>query len=133
MTNLNFQSLTTNNVKVSVEQFYQKSHSRPSEHIYVFTYRVTVENLGIQTVQLLRRHWFIVETAGLVKEVEGEGVIGQQPIILPGESHQYVSWTNMNSEIGKMYGYYTMIYPPSGEPFKVYIPEFPLVAPQKLN
>ena len=74
-----------------------------------------------------------MESSGETKEVEGEGVIGQQPVIQPGRSHQYVSWTHFQMDIGKMYGYYTMVRTEDGVSFEVLIPEFVLVAPQKLN
>ena len=129
----NIPTSITSGVKISVEHFYQPEHSDPVENKYIFAYRVTIENTSDYTVQLMRRHWFIVESNGLSKEVEGEGVIGQQPIIHPGASHQYVSWTNMATDIGKMSGYYTMVRSLDSEAFHVTIPEFKLIAPQKMN
>lgn len=125
-------ALTTNGIKVIVETFYQAEHSRPLEQKYIFAYRITIENLSDETVQLLRRHWFIYDSLGPVREVEGEGVVGQQPILQPAGSHQYISWCPIVSEIGKMTGAFLMRRQ-DGSTFHVQVPEFKLVAPQKMN
>ena len=123
----------TQGIKVTVETEYQPSYSSPSQYHYVFTYRITIENQSDHTIQLLRRHWQIFD-AGLVKrEVEGEGVVGQQPVLEPGQSHQYVSGCNLKSGIGKMKGVFTMEKLVDGKIIKVTIPEFTMVAPFKLN
>ena len=123
----------TQGIKVTVETEYQPSYSSPSQYNYVFTYRITIENQSDHTIQLLRRHWQIFD-AGLVKrEVEGEGVVGQQPVLEPGQSHQYVSGCNLKSGIGKMKGVFTMEKLVDGKIIKVTIPEFTMVAPFKLN
>ena len=127
------ETLTTKGIKVSVESFYQETQSRPLDRKYVFAYRITIENGSRYTVQLLRRHWHIVDSNDQRREVEGEGVIGQQPVLAPGESHQYVSWCPLTSEIGKMYGTYLMVRPEDQRTFDVRIPEFKLIAPFKLN
>lgn len=124
---------TTNGIRISVETFYQEDYSRPVEGKYIFAYRVTIENNSTQTVQLLRRHWYIVDSNGSVREVEGEGVIGQQPVLAPGESHQYVSWSHLMTDIGKMFGSYLMERVNDNEQFNVDIPEFRLIAPFKDN
>jgi len=98
----------TQGVKVSVETEYQSEYSSPRQFHYVFTYRITIENQSEHTVQLLSRHWFILDACNLLREVEGEGVVGQQPVIEPGQSHQYVSGCNLKSGLGKMYGSYLM-------------------------
>ena len=85
--------------------------------------------MGQAAVQLLRRHWFIYDSGNSVREVEGEGVIGQTPIIPPGESFNYNSWTEMKTTIGKMYGYYTMQRITDGAMIEAEIPEFHLIAP----
>ena len=126
-------TLITNGIKVSVETFYQEEYSRPIENKYIFAYRIHIENLSEYTVQLKHRHWYIVDSNGMIREVEGEGVIGQQPILSSGESHQYVSWSHLFTEIGKMHGYYLFVKQINGEMFKVHIPEFQLVVPSKLN
>ncbi len=125
--------LTTNGIRITVETFYQQNYSRPMENKYIFAYRINIENRSSKTVQLLRRHWYIKDSSGMVREVEGEGVIGKQPILSPGESHQYVSWSPLVSDIGKMYGTFLMLNKDNGSQFRVSIPEFKLIAPFKLN
>lgn len=120
-------------IRVSVETFYQDKHSSPEHQRFVHAYRVTIRNESSQTVQLLRRHWFIRDSNNLLREVEGEGVIGEQPVIPPGEAHEYVSWTHLYTDIGKMYGHYTMQVMPQGELFEVRIPEFTLMVPVRFN
>ncbi|HHS95112.1 MAG TPA: Co2+/Mg2+ efflux protein ApaG [Phaeodactylibacter sp.] len=126
-------TLTTNGITISVESFYQHEHSNVRLHKYVYSYRITIQNKSNTTVQLLRRHWFIQDSLGPKKEVEGDGVIGKQPILHPGESHQYTSWTILHSDIGKMYGTYLMHTRPKGKSLYVRIPEFKLIAPFRLN
>ena len=99
----------------------------------MFAYRITIVNQSEQTLQLLSRHWHIVDANGVEKEIEGEGVVGQQPILRPNETYQYVSGCNLNTEIGKMFGTYLMINVSNGKKFKVNIAVFQLVASQKLN
>ncbi len=123
----------TNGIKVSVETFYQPTYSKPLEGKYIFAYRVTIINLGSNQVQLLRRHWVIQDANGSVREIEGEGVIGQQPSLAGGESHQYISWSHLATDMGKMSGCYQMRDLDSGSEFMVNIPHFRLVAPFKLN
>lgn len=123
----------TEGVNVMVEVFYQPSQSSPVNSEYLFAYRITIENTGIFPVMLHRRHWHIHESNGTHREVEGEGVVGQQPIIEPGASYQYISAANLTSDIGKMYGTYQMENLYNKTEFNVAIPEFQLVAPFKLN
>lgn len=123
----------TQGVKVSVETEYQPSYSSPSQYHYVFTYRITIENQSDFTIQLMRRQWFIHDAGFQPREVEGEGVVGQQPVLEPGQSHQYVSGCNLKSGIGKMVGTYLMERIVDGTTFRVNIPEFIMVAPLRLN
>ena len=123
---------TTNGITVTVETFYQAEYSRPKEQKFIFAYRITIENHSADTVQLMRRHWHIYDSNGIHREVEGEGVVGQQPVLQPGESHQYVSWCPLLTEIGKMAGVFLM-EKTDGSSFQARIPEFRLVAPQKMN
>ncbi|MFZ5972449.1 MAG: Co2+/Mg2+ efflux protein ApaG [Bacteroidota bacterium] len=123
----------TQGVKVVVETEYQPSYSSPSQYHYVFTYRITIENQSEYTIQLMRRHWFIHDAGFLAREVEGEGVVGQQPVLEPGQSHQYVSGCNLKSGIGKMVGTYLMEKVVDGSQFRVNIPEFVMIAPLRLN
>ena len=123
----------TKGVKVSVETEYQPEYSSPRQFHYVFTYRITIENQSEHTVQLLGRHWFIHDAGNLFREVEGEGVVGQQPVIEPGQSHQYVSGCNLKSGLGKMNGTYLMERILDGKKFDVTIPEFHMIVPFRLN
>lgn len=123
----------TQGVKVSVETEYQPEYSSPSQLHYVFTYRVTIENCSQFTVQLLRRHWHIHDANNIIREVEGEGVVGQQPVLEAGQVHQYVSGCNLKSGIGKMFGTYLMERVMDGRKFLVKIPEFTMTVPFRLN
>jgi ApaG protein len=123
----------TEGVSVTVETFYQPAQSNPLQSEYLFAYRITIENLGTVPVKLLRRHWVITESNGTFREVEGEGVVGQQPIIEPGKNYQYVSAANLSTDIGKMSGIYQMVSMYDKKELIVNIPEFQLIAPFKLN
>lgn len=123
----------TEGIKISVETFYQTDYSRPDVNEFNFAYRISIENMSENTIMLLRRHWYIFDSNGSWREVEGEGVVGQQPVINPGQRHVYVSGCSLKTEIGKMHGTYTMKRMIDGKKFKVNIPEFQLIAPGKLN
>lgn len=123
----------TEGVSITVETFYQPAQSNPQSSEFLFAYRITIENLSTMPVKLLRRHWHIMDSNGSYREVEGEGVVGQQPIITPGESYQYISACNLRSEIGKMYGTYQMENLYNKKLLEITIPEFQLIAPFKLN
>ena len=123
----------TEGVKVSVETTYQSEYSNPTGGHFMFAYKVHIENLTSYTVQLLSRHWHIFDSNGSITEVEGEGVVGRQPVIEPGESHEYVSGCNLKTDIGTMKGTYLMQRLVDNQKFKVAIPEFHLIAPYKLN
>lgn len=123
----------TNDVNVVVETFYQAAQSRPLNSEYLFAYRITIENLGNVPVKLRRRHWHIVDSNGDYREVEGEGVVGQQPTIEPGAHYQYISSCNLSSDMGKMFGSYIMEDLYSKKLITVSIPEFSLIAPFKNN
>ncbi len=123
----------TEGVKVSVETEYQPEYSSPSQYHFVFTYKITIENESEHTIKLLRRHWHIIDLTNRKREVEGEGVVGQQPVLEPGKMHQYVSGCNLRSGIGKMYGTYLMERVMDGKEMEVVIPTFTMIAPFKLN
>ncbi len=123
----------TAGIKVTVETFFQPTHSNPQQHHYVFAYRITIINNSDETIKLKRRHWYIVDSDNGRREVEGEGVVGEQPTIPPGEQYKYVSGCNLNTEIGKMYGTYLMERSGDQRLFYVKIPEFKMVVPCKLN
>jgi len=126
-------SAITEGVKVSVRATYQSGYSSPSQSHFVFLYEVTIENNSEYTLQLLRRHWYIYDSIGEIREVEGEGVIGKQPVIEPGMSHKYMSGCNLKTNIGKMRGTYLMERQIDGKVFEVEIPEFTLVPDYILN
>ncbi len=123
----------THNIKISVEAFYQAQQSNPLVNRYIHAYRVYIENLSPETVQLLSRHWVIVDSNGITREVEGDGVIGKQPILNPGQNHEYSSWSPLATDMGKMYGTFTMRSLENDRMFKVNIPVFQLIAPFKAN
>ena len=123
----------TEGVSISVETFYQPAQSNPISAEYLFAYRITIENLSTMPVKLLRRHWYIVDSNGAYREVEGEGVVGQQPVIEPGGSYQYVSACNLRTDMGKMYGNYKMENLYNKRLLTVQIPEFQMIAPFKMN
>lgn len=120
-------------ILTSVETFYQTNYSNPVENNFVFAYRITIENHNAFSVKLLRRHWHIFDSNGTYKEVEGDGVVGIQPIIQPTEKHQYVSSCSLHSEMGRMSGTYQMENLNTQKLFSVIIPSFELIAPLKMN
>ncbi len=123
----------TNGIKVSVLTAYQPEYSSPGQSHFVFNYKITIENNSENTIQLLRRHWFIYDSNGSEKQVEGDGVVGQQPIIEPGAFYEYISGCNLNTEIGKMLGTYTMQRTVDEYKFEVAIPVFTMIVPHRLN
>lgn len=125
--------MVSEGVQVSVETFYQPDFSSQAQMEFTFAYRVTLENHNNFPVKLHRRHWYIFDSNGSKKEVEGEGVIGMQPTIEPGESYQYISGCNLRSEFGKMYGTYEMENVFTQEHFTVSIPVFEMIVPCKFN
>jgi ApaG protein len=124
---------TTHDIRISVEVIYQPAYSRPLKQEYVFAYRITIENIGFQSVQLLRRHWHIWDSIGHWREVEGEGVVGQQPILHAGDVHQYTSGCPLISDMGFMSGHFQMIRLDDRSLFQAEVPKFQLIAPFKDN
>jgi ApaG protein len=118
---------TTEDITISVRPVYIDSQSDPLVQKFVFAYFVRIENRSRQNVQLLRRHWFINHAGGRIEEVEGEGVVGKQPTIAPGASHEYNSFCILETFEGSMEGTYLM-QRASGEYFRVTIPRFTLRA-----
>ncbi len=117
----------TNDIKVSVRPVYLDGQSEVLSRKFVFAYFIRIENNGAEPVQLLRRRWIIKHANGKQEEVEGEGVIGKQPIITPGSSHEYNSFCILETMEGSMEGTYLMIRT-GGEQFSVTIPKFSLRA-----
>lgn len=126
-------TLVTHGVKVTVRTEFQQEHSNPDQRYYLFAYRVIIENNSDYVVKLLRRRWFIFDSSGEYREVEGEGVVGQQPVLAPGEIYEYESACDLTTDMGKMNGTYLMMREIDGAQFYVNIPEFELVMPARLN
>jgi len=120
-------------VKVTVEAYYQQEHSNPLEEDFMFAYRITLENNNSFPVQLLRRHWYIFDSGSESREVEGEGVVGVQPVIYPGEYYRYISGCSLKSDMGKMHGVYFMENKNNRSSFLIHVPAFEMVAPFKMN
>ncbi|NNE26801.1 MAG: Co2+/Mg2+ efflux protein ApaG [Saprospiraceae bacterium] len=119
---------TTDGITIRVKAFYEEGVSKPQNKYFAFSYGVEIENNSSYDVQLLSRYWIIKDSNLTIREVEGEGVIGEQPIIKPDGLHHYSSWVPLHTTVGKMAGYYKMKRLLDGSVFKAYIPEFHLVA-----
>ena len=126
-------TLVTHGVKVSVLVTYRAEQSAPDQGLYLFSYRITIENNSDFTIQLLSRHWHIFDSAGEYREVEGDGVVGEQPVLGAGEFYEYESACNLVTDMGKMHGTYLMKRELDGAKFYVNIPEFEMVVPARLN
>ena len=120
-------------VQISVETFYQAEYSNPVNHEFMFAYRITIKNHNPFTVKLLERTWHIFDSDGQTRDVEGEGVVGVQPIIEAGKQFQYVSGCNLRTEMGRMSGQYQMENANNRQKFSVKIPPFEMIVPLKLN
>jgi ApaG protein len=120
-------------VEVRVETFYQQDYSNPFQSEFMFAYRITIENHNPFPVKLHSRHWHIFDSNGSYREVEGEGVVGMQPIIQPGDEYQYVSGCNLHTEMGRMHGIYQMENLNNQHHFEVNIPAFEMIVPFKYN
>jgi len=119
---------TTKQIRVSVEPAFLAEQSSPGDGHYVWAYHVRIENEGADTVQLLTRHWKITDAMGRLQEVRGAGVIGEQPVLAPGESFEYTSGTPLPTPSGIMAGTYGM-RALDGERFDIEIPAFSLDSP----
>ncbi len=120
-------------IRVTVSTIYQSDFSAPEKNHHLFSYHVTIENNCDYSVKLMRRHWFIFDSCGHYNEVEGEGVIGEQPELEPGQIYEYESGCNLLTDIGKMNGHYIMQRMFDSSEFMIDIPEFELIAPNRLN
>jgi ApaG protein len=123
---------TTRGITVTVEPHYVPEKSQPHLGRWLFIYDIRIENHGSETVQLLTRHWIITDAAGRIEEVRGAGVVGQQPILEPGESHEYSSFCPLPTPFGMMHGSYQMMTA-DGESFDVEIASFTLSQPMAVN
>lgn len=123
----------THGIEISVECRYWPEQSSPKDNLYFFVYYVTIENKATEAVQLLKRHWDIFDSINEKRMVDGIGVVGETPIIEPGEKYEYNSGCNLNSEIGYMKGHYTVKKMTDGKELDILIPQFNLIVPAKLN
>jgi ApaG protein len=122
----------TNSVRVEVESQYAPEHSQPFQNEWFFHYTVRISNEGHETVQLLTRHWIITDASGHTEEVKGDGVVGEQPVLRPGESFQYTSGCPLKTSTGVMRGTYQMVTE-DGDPFDVEIAPFALHEPYTVH
>lgn len=124
---------STAGIKISVETNYNEKQSHPFASHYFFVYQITIKNISDYTVQLKKRLWYICDSNGIKSKVEGDGVVGEQPVLAPGDYYQYVSGCHLTTTMGKMHGLYLMERKIDGELFNVKIPEFLMIVPYKLN
>jgi ApaG protein len=117
---------------VQVTTKYLPERSSPREHEYWFAYFIRISNVGSETAQLVSRHWVITNVDGEVEEVRGEGVVGEKPVLEPGQIYNYNSFCNLKTSVGSMHGEYTMVGA-NGETFEARIAPFTLAVPNALN
>jgi ApaG protein len=123
---------TTSSIKVSVDSEYLPEQSQPESALYVFAYHVRIENFGTTSAQLMSRHWIITDGNQEIEEIIGEGVIGEQPLIQPGEIYEYSSGAVIRTPVGSMHGNYRLIGK-NGNFFDAYIDPFTLAKPHALH
>lgn len=123
----------TQGIEISVVTYYEAQQSSPRDYRYIWSYNITIQNHSDKTVQLLRRHWFIRDSLMGVREVKGDGVIGQQPILTPGAIHSYTSWCPLASDIGMMQGYFDMVNVDDDSTFAALVPDFTMCFPPRCN
>lgn len=122
----------TRGIRVQVDAVYLEDQSEPDEEHYVWAYTVRIDNQSEDVVQLCARHWRIVDALGLTNEVIGDGVVGEQPVLKPGEGFEYTSGAPLGTPSGLMVGQYTMITD-AGESFDVAVPAFSLDSPYEFR
>ncbi len=122
----------TRGILIQVEPQYDPSRSRPTEDLWFYLYTVTIENRSSETVQLLSRHWVITDEASRVEEVRGEGVVGEQPVLAPGEGFRYTSACPLKTPTGTMHGSYQMVTA-DGDAFDAEIAPFILHETDSVN
>ena len=123
----------TNGIKISVKTNFEGNRYQNYRMYFSFSYSITIENQSSDSVQLISRHWKIFDSLKDLNIVEGEGVIGKKPILLPKKSYTYSSYCNLTSPIGSMKGFFNMINFTSTKNFRVHIPSFQLTVPAILN
>ena len=116
---------TTRGIRVQVTSFYDAERSSPQENYYFFAYQVRISNIGSETAQLVSREWIITDANGEVQKVQGPGVVGEQPVLAPGERFEYTSYVPLPTASGSMTGRYQMVTD-NGEHFEIDIPTFSL-------
>jgi len=121
-----------NKIIVEVTPQYIKSQSSPESNRYIFAYTITITNIGLIPAKLLTRHWLITDSNGKKQEVQGSGVIGEQPYLKPGESFRYTSGAMIETPVGVMQGKYLMLSD-NGDQFKAPVPQFTLSIPRTLH
>jgi ApaG protein len=123
---------TTRGIRVQVQSFYDEERSSPPENYYFFAYRVTISNLGEEPAQLVSREWIVTDGNGDTQRVRGPGVVGEQPVLAPGESFEYTSVCPLSTPVGSMHGSYLMVLA-NGERFQAEIAPFSLSVPHAVN
>jgi ApaG protein len=123
---------STRGIRIQAQSSYLQEHSDPQNRQWFFAYTINIYNESESTVQLLSRHWIITDSDGEVQEVKGEGVVGEQPVIPPGDSYQYTSFCPLETSFGTMHGSYQMVTS-EGEKFDAFIPPFSLTTPNTIN
>ena len=122
----------TNNIRVEVLSRYSPENSQPLQSAWIFQYTVRLTNQGAETVQLISRHWIITDALDHINEVKGPGVVGETPLLAPGESFKYSSWCPLKTPTGTMHGTYQMARP-DGTQFDIEIAPFGLKAPYTVH
>ncbi|NHM01785.1 Co2+/Mg2+ efflux protein ApaG [Flavobacterium difficile] len=123
----------TSGIKISVATNFEGNYYKDYAILYAFSYEITIENLSTDIVQLQSRHWDIFDSLNFTESVDGEGVVGQTPIIIPGDKYVYSSGCMLHSTIGAMKGFYTMLNFTTSENFEVQVPTFKLNVPFAIN
>ena len=123
----------TKGIKISISSGFEGKHYQKSQMYFTFTYSITIENQSNDTVQLLSRHWNIFDSLNQTEEIEGEGVIGEKPILNPNQSYTYSSHCLISSPMGSMNGFYKMLNFTTAKEFNVQIPTFQLMVPATMN
>ncbi len=123
---------TTHAIDISVQTRFLPDQSKPDDERYVFAYTITLHNTGTTAAQLIRRHWIITDAHGRIEEVRGDGVLGEQPRLRPGDHYQYTSGAVLETSVGTMHGSYEMLTD-EGTAFQAQIPAFTLSIPRTLH
>jgi ApaG protein len=124
--------VTTRGIRVQVESFYDEERSSPQESYYFFAYQVRISNVGAEKAQLMSREWVITDATGESQRVQGPGVVGEQPVLAPGDAFEYTSFCPLATPVGTMHGSYRMVLD-DGESFEAAIAPFSLAVPHSVN